>query len=186
MRSNLLRAISHDLRTPLTGIVGASSALLEKETELDKETEHNLIKGIKDDSGWLIRMVENLLSVTRISEGLVSLERAPEAVEEIVGEAVGRIKKRFADRTIHVKVPRDLLMVPMDGTLIEQVLINLMENALRHGGTGAEVWVDVTKTKQSAIFSVRDNGKGFRKNACQIYLILLLWKRESVLICHAD
>ncbi|MFM9503889.1 hypothetical protein RDS30_15100, partial [Listeria monocytogenes] len=73
-----------------------------------------------DDSGWLIRMVENLLSVTRISEGLVSLERAPEAVEEIVGEAVGRIKKRFRDRTIHVKVPRDLLMVPMDGTLIEQ------------------------------------------------------------------
>ncbi len=92
MRSNLLRAISHDLRTPLTGIIGASSALLEKEDELDKETERNLIRGIKDDSGWLIRMVENLLSVTRISEGLVSLERAPEAVEEIVGEAVGRIK----------------------------------------------------------------------------------------------
>ncbi|EFR86542.1 sensor protein KdpD, partial [Listeria marthii FSL S4-120] len=160
MRSNLLRAISHDLRTPLTGIIGASSALLEKETELDKETERNLIKGIKDDSGWLIRMVENLLSVTRISEGLVSLERAPEAVEEIVGEAVGRIKKRFTDRTIHVKVPRDLLMVPMDGTLIEQVLINLMENALRHGGPDAEVWVNVTKTKQNAIFSVRDNGKG--------------------------
>ncbi|EAC5141322.1 TPA: DUF4118 domain-containing protein [Listeria monocytogenes] len=164
MRSNLLRAISHDLRTPLTGIIGASSALLEKEDELDKETERNLIRGIKDDSGWLIRMVENLLSVTRISEGLVSLERAPEAVEEIVGEAVGRIKKRFRDRTIHVKVPRDLLMVPMDGTLIEQVLINLMENALRHGGTGAEVWVDVTKTKQSAIFSVRDNGKGIPEN----------------------
>ncbi|ECP4563744.1 sensor histidine kinase KdpD [Listeria monocytogenes] len=164
MRSNLLRAISHDLRTPLTGIIGASSALLEKEDELDKETERNLIRGIKDDSGWLIRMVENLLSVTRISEGLVSLERAPEAVEEIVGEAVGRIKKRFRDRIIHVKVPRDLLMVPMDGTLIEQVLINLMENALRHGGTSAEVWVDVTKTKQSAIFSVRDNGKGIPEN----------------------
>ncbi|EFR98887.1 sensor protein KdpD, partial [Listeria seeligeri FSL N1-067] len=164
MRSNLLRAISHDLRTPLTGIIGASSALLEKETELDKATQHDLIKGIKDDSGWLIRMVENLLSVTRISEGLVSLEREPEAVEEIVGEAVGRIKKRFTDRIIHVQVPRDLLMVPMDGTLIEQVLINLMENALRHAGADAEVWVDVTKTENSAIFSVRDNGTGIPEN----------------------
>ncbi|MBC1578615.1 sensor histidine kinase KdpD [Listeria seeligeri] len=164
MRSNLLRAISHDLRTPLTGIIGASSALLEKETELDKATQHDLIKGIKDDSGWLIRMVENLLSVTRISEGLVSLEREPEAVEEIVGEAVGRIKKRFTDRIIHVQVPRDLLMVPMDGTLIEQVLINLMENALRHAGADAEVWVDVTKTEKSAIFSVRDNGTGIPEN----------------------
>ncbi|EFR95674.1 sensor protein KdpD, partial [Listeria ivanovii FSL F6-596] len=88
----------------------------------------------------------------------------PEAVEEIVGEAVGRIKKRFTDRIIHVQVPRDLLMVPMDGTLIEQVLINLMENALRHAGADAEVWVDVTKTENSAIFSVRDNGTGIPEN----------------------
>lgn len=160
MRSNLLRAISHDLRTPLTGILGASSTLLESGELLDQKTRDKLIFGIKEDSQWLIRMVENLLSVTRINEGTMNVTKSPEAVEEIVSEAIGRIKARIPGRTISVCVPDELLVVPMDGTLIEQVLINLIENALKHGGENTSVFVDVRRVGNRAIFEVSDNGEG--------------------------
>ena len=160
MRSNLLRAISHDLRTPLTGILGASSTLLESGSLLDSATRDKLILGIKEDSQWLIRMVENLLSVTRINEGTMNVSKTPEAVEEIVAEAVGRIRARMPGREIGVKVPDELLVVPMDGTLIEQVLINLIENAFKHSGTDTHVFVDVKKLGSNAVFEVSDDGEG--------------------------
>lgn len=160
MRSNLLRAISHDLRTPLTGILGASSAILENGDSLDKQTHRKLISDIKEDSQWLIRMVENLLAVTRINEGNMNVTKTPEAAEEIVAEAISRIRKRFKDRKINVKVPSDLLLVPMDGTLIEQVIINLLENAIKHSGENTIIDVDVKKINKTAIFEVSDNGEG--------------------------
>ncbi|MCL6458263.1 MAG: sensor histidine kinase KdpD [Gorillibacterium sp.] len=160
MRSNLLRAISHDLRTPLTGILGASSAILENGDSLDKQTQSKLLADIKEDSQWLIRMVENLLSVTRINEGTMNVTKTPEAVEEIVAEAISRIRMRFQDRKITVKVPDELLLVPMDGTLIEQVLINLLENAIKHSGTHTLIDVNIKKVKGSAVFEVSDNGEG--------------------------
>lgn len=160
MRSNLLRAISHDLRTPLTGILGASSAILENSTSLDKNTHDQLISNIKEDSQWLIRMVENLLSVTRINEGTMNVTKSPEAAEEIVAEAISRIRKRFPNRIITVKVPDELLMVPMDGTLIEQVLINLVENAFKHSPENSVVEVEVKKERYHAVFEVIDNGEG--------------------------
>lgn len=119
MRSNLFWVILYDLRILFIGIVGVSFVLFEKEIELDKEMEYNLIKGIKDDFGWFIWMVENLFFVMRISEGLVSLEWVLEVVEEIVGEVVGWIKKCFVDWIIYVKVLCDFFMVLMDGMLIE-------------------------------------------------------------------
>ena len=160
MRSNLLRTISHDLRTPLTGILGASSAILENGVSLDKDTHDQLISNIKEDSQWLIRMVENLLSVTRINEGTMNVTKSPEAAEKIVAEAMGHIRKRFPERTISVKVQDDLLMVPMDGTLIEQVLINLVENAVKHSSADSLVEVDVKTDEQYAIFEVSDLGEG--------------------------
>ncbi|MEL7660777.1 sensor histidine kinase [Acetobacterium wieringae] len=160
MRSNLLRGISHDLRTPLTGILGASSAILESGNIMDQETQETLISNIKEDSQWLIRMVENLLSVTRINEGPMNVTKTPEAAEEIVAEAISRIRKRFVSRKITVKVPEELLIVPMDGTLIEQVLINLLENAIKYSPEDSIIAVEVKKSSHEAVFEVCDQGKG--------------------------
>jgi len=159
MRSNLLRAISHDLRTPLTAILGASSAILESKDSLNQETTHQLISHIKDDSQWLIRMVENLLSVTRINEGTANVTKMPEAAEEIVAAAISRIRNRFPNQKIQVSVPDELLMVPMDAILIEQVIINLIENAIKHS---TETIVEVTLIKEDkfALIEVSDNGEG--------------------------
>lgn len=160
MRSNLLRAISHDLRTPLTCISGSSDAILESGDSLDKKTRDQLLTDIKEESQWLIRMVENILSVTRIKDGTASVSKVAEAAEEIVAEAISRIRKRFPERRINVKVPEELLLVPMDGTLIEQVLINLLENAVKHSKDDSEVDVVIRKAGNDAVFEVLDNGEG--------------------------
>ena len=160
MRSNLLRAISHDLRTPLTGILGASSAIIENRDTLDVQTQLKLMTNIKEDSQWLIRMVENLLSVTRINEDTANVTKTPEAAEEILAEAISRIRKRFPGQKLNVSVPEELLMVPMDGTLIEQVIINLIENAVKHSGTDKVIEVKLMEENGMAVFEVSDSGEG--------------------------
>ncbi len=160
MRSNLLRAVSHDLRTPLTGIIGSASTLLESGALISAETGKKMLTDIQQDAEWLVHMVENLLSVTRISGGTTTLKKQDEIVEEVVGEAVGRIRKRFPDATIQVKVPDEMLIVPMDATLIEQVLINLIENSIRHSGSILPISLRVSHKKSGAVFTVSDTGKG--------------------------
>ena len=160
MRSNLLRAIAHDLRTPLAGILGASSAIRENKNTLDEKTCEKLNGDIQEEAQWLLRMVENLLSVTRINESASKVTKSPEAAEEVIAEAVGRIKKRFPQRKIIVSVPDDLLEVPMDGTLIAQVLINLLENAIKHSTDDSFIEVILKKTGENAQFRVIDHGKG--------------------------
>lgn len=160
MRSNLLRAVSHDLRTPLTGIIGSAATLLENGSKIDSEDSQKMLTDIHHDAEWLIHMVENLLSVTKITGGTTNLKKQEEIVEEVVGEAVGRIRKRFPDSIVDVEVPEELLIVPMDATLIEQVLINLMENAIRHSGSSLPIWLRVSKKKSGAVFTVSDSGKG--------------------------
>lgn len=160
MRSNLLRAVSHDLRTPLTGIIGSASTLLENGSEIGEETCKKMLTDIHNDAEWLIHMVENLLSVTRISGGTTTLKKQEEIVEEVVSEAVSRIRKRFPGSIIDVEVPEELLIVPMDATLIEQVLINLMENAIRHSGSTLPIGLRVTRKKSGAVFTISDHGKG--------------------------
>lgn len=163
MRGNLLRAVSHDFRTPLTSIIGASSAILENDDMLSRKERDKLIFDIKEDAQWLIRLVENLLSITRISEGATKIQKQEEAIEEIVAEAVGKIKKRYSSQQIQVRVPDELLMVPMDATLIEQVIINLLENAIIHSKRKDVIDLSVSKQNEYAVFEVRDRGKGIQK-----------------------
>lgn len=160
MRSNLLRAVSHDLRTPLTGILGSTATLIENSDTLSKEANTKLLRDIYQDAEWLIHMVENLLSVTKISGSETSLKKQDEIAEEVVSEAVSRTQKRFPGARIDVKVPDELLIVPMDATLIEQVLINLLENAIRHSGSSLPIGLRVAKKKSGAVFTIYDHGKG--------------------------
>ena len=164
MRSNLLRAISHDLRTPLTGMIGASATYLEAKDYLDEKAKDQLILGIQEDAHWLLNMVENLLSVTRIqndgSGEEAHVKKTPEPLEEVVAEAMQRFHKRYPESVVNVKIPDEFVMVPMDPTLIEQVIMNLLENAWVHSGEKAPVDFYIRQEEKNVVFYVRDYGKG--------------------------
>ncbi len=160
MRANLLRAVSHDLRTPLTAIAGTTAALLESGDRIPPERQKELLRESHDDAEWLIRMVENLLSITRMNGGGAPLQKSPEAVEEIVSEAVVKLHRRFPQAKVAVSVPEALLLVPMDAMLIEQVLLNLLENAVLHGGRSDGIRIAVTREGGWAVFAVCDEGRG--------------------------
>ena len=164
MRANLLRAISHDLRTPLTGMIGASSTYLEAKDYLDEEAKDQLVLGIQEDAHWLLNMVENLLSITRIQndgEGAeTSVKKVPEPLEEVVAEAMHRFHKRYPESKVEVKIPDEFLMVPMDPTLIEQVIMNLLENAWVHSGEKELVDFRIRQEGRNVVFYVRDHGDG--------------------------
>ena len=160
MRANLLRAISHDLRTPLTSIIGSSTVYLENGSSLPEVEKNALVRHILEDSNWLLNMVENLLSVTRINNETAKVTKTSEPVEEVLSEAMIRLKKRLPDANIHVRVPEEFLMVPMDAVLIEQVLINLLENAVVHAESTEPIECYVESLSDYAIFHVRDYGVG--------------------------
>ena len=159
MRANLLRAVSHDLRTPLTSISGVASVLV-SQPDMPVENRQRLLREIADDSEWLIRMVENLLSITRINAQPANLHKNSEAAEEIISEAVRKFRKRFPEMPVEIALPEDLLLVPMDPILIEQVLGNLMENAVLHAQTATRIQVRLTQEGDSAVFEVSDDGVG--------------------------
>ena len=160
MRADLLRSVSHDIRTPLTSIIGSTSAVLDN-PDLSLEDRRTLLQDVKQESQWLIRVVENLLSITRIGGDQAELTTRPEPAEEVLAEAIQKAHKRLPDIQFTVNVPDELLMVPMDPILIEQVLSNLIENAAVHGVTTTAIHLSVSKTEDGlAAFSVRDNGQG--------------------------
>ena len=159
-RSNLLRAVSHDLRTPLTSILGATSAVLENDAALTHEERVSLLQSAQDDAQWLIRVVENLLAVTRVDAEGSHIVTTPEAAEEVVAAAVAKFHRRFPDIEVIPRAPEELLLVPMDSVLIEQVLLNLLENAAVHGKTVDRIWLSVQKEGNKAVVEVRDNGVG--------------------------
>ena len=163
MRANLLRAVSHDIRTPLTSIVGAVSAVVENHDKLSDEKTLTLLGDVKEEAQWLVRVVENLLLVTRIDADSAKVTKESELVEEIFGEAVAKFKKRFPGAPVKIEMPEEALFVPMDAMLIEQVLCNLMENAVLHGGVVSEIILKVRTEEEHVWFSVEDDGRGIAK-----------------------
>ena len=163
LRGNLLRAVSHDLRTPLTSILGASSTILENDEVLTPSQRRELLSEVKEDAEWLIRMVENLLSVTRIGGETAKITKEAEAAEEIVEETLRKFRKSFSRPPVTVSVPEELLMVPMDAILIQQVIFNLLENAALHAKGATRIELRVFRREHQAVFEVEDNGEGIEK-----------------------
>lgn len=160
MRANLLRAVSHDLRTPLTSIIGASSSYLESRDVLSADEKNAIVTHIQEDANWLLNMVENLLSVTRIHNQSSQVKKTDESVEEIVSAAILRLKKRLPEASVTVSVPDELLIIPMDAILIEQVLINLLENAIIHAQSTKPILCYVEDGPHYVTFHVKDFGVG--------------------------
>ena len=160
MKANLLRAVSHDLRTPLTTIYGSSTTLLENNSMLSEEQKTQILSGIKEDSEWLIRMVENLLSVTRIDSGQVKIVKTATVLDELIDSVILKFRKRYPEQTVNITLPDDVIMIPMDAMLIEQVLINLLDNAVQHAKGMTDLSLTVYPRNNHAVFEVKDNGCG--------------------------
>lgn len=161
LRANLLRAVSHDLRTPLTSMIGASSSYLENEAALPPKEKRELVSEIYEDANWLLHMVENLLSVTRITDGGASvLKKTPEAAEEVLFDAVSTSRKRYPDLQIKTVIPNEFVTAPMDPLLIKQVLLNLIENAYFHARSTKPLECTLSSTEDAIKFCIRDYGTG--------------------------
>ena len=160
MRGNLLRAVSHDLRTPLTAIYGACSAMIDNFDELPREKQLKLLSDIQTDAQWLNRMVENLLSVTRVDEDRVRLSKNSTVLEELIDALLVKFHKHYPQQKVHVRIPDEFVSIPMDSVLIEQVLMNLLENAVFHAQDMQNLWLTVQVEGNKAVFSVSDDGCG--------------------------
>ena len=160
MRGNLLRAVSHDLRTPLTSIYGACSAMIENYDELNRETHLKLLSDTRSDAQWLVRMVENLLSVTRIDAEKIKLTKHETVLEELIDAVLVKFQKHYPQQKVQVQIPEDFVSIPMDAMLMEQVLMNLLENSVFHAAGMQNLWLRVIIQGNRAIFSVADDGCG--------------------------
>ena len=160
LRANLLRAISHDLRTPLTSISGNASNLLANEERMDQETRKQIFTDIYDDSMWLINLVENLLAVTRIEQDRVNLNQSAELMDEVITEALRHMNRKSKNHTIHVDSTQDFILAQIDAKLIVQVIVNLVDNAIKYTPAGSRIEIHTEKRDPWVIVSVSDNGLG--------------------------
>lgn len=160
MRGNLLRAVSHDLRTPLTSIYGATSVIMDNYDSISKEKQLKLLGEIHEDSQWLIRMVENLLSVTRIDDSVTTIAKFPVVLDELLDSVIVKFKKHYPEQKIQIFTPNEFISIPMDAILIQQVLMNIMENAIMHAKGMTELEVSVRIEECKAVFEIKDDGCG--------------------------
>ncbi len=160
VRANLLRSISHDFRTPLTTIIGSANAMLDKSVLVSDAERTIMLQTIADEAEWLKRIVENLMSITRVNSGSGGLKKSAEMAEEILSEAAQKFRRQGLPVEVEIVSPDELLFVPMDATLIGQVLQNLLDNAVRHGKNTRHIVLSVERDGMNAAFSVRDDGEG--------------------------
>ncbi len=163
MRANLLRAVSHDLRTPLTTIYGSSAAIVDQYHQLSESQLIQLANGIKEDSQWLMGMVENLLSVTRVDNTGVKLIKTSTVLEELIDSVLIRFRKRYPNQKIVLDIPFEFISIPMDAVLIEQVIFNILENAVQHAVGMTQLRIKVFVVGDKAIFEISDDGCGIEK-----------------------
>lgn len=163
LRANLLRTISHDLRTPLTAISGNAGYLLSAYKTIDEEIEKQIFTDIYDDAQWLISLVENLLSITRIEDGSINLDLKPELMEEVIEEALKHINRKRNKYNIKVNVENDFLMAKMDAKLIVQVIINIIDNAIKYTPEDSEIIITLKKSEKNVVVSIADNGPGIKE-----------------------
>ena len=160
LRANLLRSISHDLRTPLTSIAGNAGNLLSNFDKMDNETRIQVFNDIYNDSMWLINLVENLLSITRIEEGKMNINMSAELIDEVIEEALRHINRKSVEHDISVDIKDEFMLVRIDARLIVQVIINLVDNAVKYTPAGSAIIITAEKTENAALVSVSDNGPG--------------------------
>ena len=165
IRESILRAVSHDLRTPLTAISGTVSVLLESPEVSEKNI--TMLSDIKQDADSLIVMVENLLSVTRVQDGTVPLKKREDLLEEVAGDALLTVRRRFPDCRVELDLPEDILYLPMDPLLVRQVMVNLLENAIRHSGDTRHIRMRLYRQEDQAVVEVRDRGRGLSPEVLQ-------------------
>ena len=160
LRANLLRTISHDLRTPLTSISGNASNLLFNGETLDVETRNKICTDIFDDAQWLINLVENLLSITRIENGRMNLQISPQLMDEMIEEALHHINRKSCEHTITTQYGDEILLVNVDARLIMQVIVNLVDNAIKYTPVGSIIRISAYGKDNQVVVEVADNGPG--------------------------
>jgi two-component system sensor histidine kinase KdpD len=160
LKSTLLRSISHDLRTPLTGIAGNSNFLYENYDLVDEESAKSMLLDISTESEWLNSMVENLLNMTRIQEGKLEIRKKREVVDDLISGAAALVSKRLGDHTLKTVTPPEIELISVDARLFTQVLVNLIDNGIRHSGDNTVITVSAGAEGRNMVFTVSDNGTG--------------------------
>ena len=181
LRSTLLRAVAHDLRSPLTVLAGASGLLAGSIQDLTDPEKAKLARDIHEEVIWLTDLVENILSMTQIQESRLFLRREEEVVDDAVNEAVKHVSPLMQERHLTVSLPEDVLTVPMDIKLVAQVIINLLDNAVRHTPPGSAISLHVTHTEKEVVFQVCDNGPGIDPAILDTLFDVFVQKSSKVL-----
>ncbi len=160
LRSTLLRSVAHDLRSPLTALNGASSLLADSYGRLSDADRKKLAADISEEIVWLMNLVENILSMTRINEAQLILGKEEEVVDDVVSEALRHVSRLLRGRSFRVSLPDEVVTAPMDGRLVVQVIVNLLENAARHTPQGSAIGLRVDARPDEVVFEVSDEGEG--------------------------
>lgn len=160
LRNTLLSSVSHDLRTPLAAVTGAATTLMEKESKLDQSARQELIKTIIEEAEHLNHIIRNVLNMTRLESGAMSLKKEWQSFEEIVGAALNRMTEKLKDRPVNINIPADLPLVPFDPLLIEQVLINLLDNAIKYTPEGTPIELSASVEEGGLVIELADRGTG--------------------------
>ncbi|MEK4732030.1 sensor histidine kinase KdpD [Paenibacillus sp. FSL L8-0641] len=183
LRASLLRSISHDLRTPLTSISGNAGILLGNSEVLNEEQKKGLYTDIYDDSMWLINLVENLLSISRIEGGTLNLNFQAELMEEVISEALLHVNRNSVKHVIQTELDDELMMARMDSRLIVQVLINMIDNAIKYTQDGSHITISARHERHIVVVEISDDGPGISSEEVKVRLFEMFYTADNI---HGD